>query len=154
MRYWLVVVSKDHALKGINGGFMQACHGKAAPLRRMKPSDYLICYCHKTTFNENIKCQKLVGIGKVTSGTVYQFQISETFHPYRIDINFIQPTPETDIHPLISQLSFIKDKTHWGYQFRFGHLEISETDFDLIVYHMSPEILVQINAERNNSRLL
>jgi hypothetical protein len=33
-------------------------------------------------------------------------------------------------------LSFIKDKSKWGYAFRFGHLEISRADFELIATDM------------------
>jgi hypothetical protein len=29
-------------------------------------------------------------------------------------------------------LSFIKDKTHWGFMFRFGMFQIPEEDFELI----------------------
>jgi len=34
MRYWIVVVSKDHIARGVAGGFMQANHGKEGPLKR------------------------------------------------------------------------------------------------------------------------
>lgn len=139
MRYWIVVLSKDHALKGISGGFMQACHGKSAPLKRMKAGDYLICYCHKLTLEGNTPYQSFVGIGKIISGNVYQYPMTPTFNPFRIDVEFIKPTLETPIRPLIQKLEFIKDKQHWGYQFRYGHLEISKHDFDLIVNQMSPE---------------
>lgn len=37
-----------------------------------------------------------------------------------------------EIRPLIERLSFIQDKTHWGYAFRYGHLEIPRADFELI----------------------
>ncbi len=153
MRYWIVVLSKDHALRGISGGFIQACHGKAVPLKRMKAGDYLLCYCHKETFEGNTGYQKFLGLGQITSGNVYQYQMSEEFHPFRIDVNFILPVPETSIHPLIQHLSFIKDKIHWGYQFRYGHLEINEADFDLIVKNFSSNLSQQITHERALNRL-
>jgi len=34
--------------------------------------------------------------------------------------------------PLIDGFSFIKDKTHWGYMFRFGLFQIPKSDFELI----------------------
>ena len=39
MKYWIIVASKDHLQRGLNGGFIQANHGKAAPLKRMQPGD-------------------------------------------------------------------------------------------------------------------
>ena len=153
MRYWIVVLSRDHALRGVNGGFIQACHGKAAPLKRMKAGDYLLCYCHKETFEGNTRYQKFLGLGQITSGDVYQYRMNEEFQPFRIDVTFVLPVTETDIHPLIQRLSFIKDKIHWGYQFRYGHLEINESDFDLIVKSMSPNLLQQITEKRVLNRL-
>ncbi|MDQ7862723.1 hypothetical protein RCO48_21920 [Peribacillus frigoritolerans] len=33
-RYWIGVASRDHVMKGIDGGFAQLCHGKEAPLKK------------------------------------------------------------------------------------------------------------------------
>ena len=41
-RYWVAVVSANHVAVGVAEGFCQACHGKAAPLKRMKQGDYLL----------------------------------------------------------------------------------------------------------------
>lgn len=38
-RYWIGVVSKNHVLRGVEGGFAQVGHGKGAPLRRMAPGE-------------------------------------------------------------------------------------------------------------------
>jgi len=46
---------------------------------------------------------------------------------------------ETPIGPLIDSLSFIKDKTRWGYTFRFGLFEIPRRDFELIKRAMVTE---------------
>ena len=35
-RFWIGVVSKEHVPRGVEGGFCQVCHGKKAPLNRMK----------------------------------------------------------------------------------------------------------------------
>ena len=61
------------------------------------------------------------------------------FIPYRRDIRF-NAAKDVAIRPLIERLSFIKDKTHWGYAFRFGHLEIPRGDFELIAQTMMPDI--------------
>src|ERR1700722_10442481 len=50
MRYWIVVASKDHIARGVAGGFVQANHGKAGPLKRMHVNDGVICYSSKQTY--------------------------------------------------------------------------------------------------------
>jgi len=40
------------------------------------------------------------------------------------------------IQPLIAELTFIQDKKHWGYVFRYGCFEIPKHDFDLIASRM------------------
>ena len=83
MKCWVSVVSKEHALRGIAGGFMQACHGKAAPLKRMQPGDYFMFYCPAMTMGGSEKVQKFLGFGKVKDRDVYQFEMSPDFHPFR-----------------------------------------------------------------------
>ena len=51
IKYWVATVSKEHTLRGVAGGFMQVCHGKQAPLKRMKKGDYLIVYSSKITID-------------------------------------------------------------------------------------------------------
>jgi hypothetical protein len=46
------------------------------------------------------------------------------------------PAQDISILPLINDLTFITDKTHWGAPFRFGTLKIHEQDFQLIASKM------------------
>ncbi|MBY0464817.1 MAG: EVE domain-containing protein, partial [Burkholderiales bacterium] len=46
-RNWIAVASADHARRGrdeMTPGFMQVCHGKCAPLKRMRPGDRVAYY--------------------------------------------------------------------------------------------------------------
>ena len=61
--------------------------------------------------------------------------MSPDFMPYRRDIRYLE-AKNAPIRPLLDGLSFIKDKSKWGYAFRFGHLEISRADFELIATDM------------------
>ena len=56
-RFWIGVVSKEHVLRGVEGGFCQLCHGKKAPLNRMKKGDYLLYYSPKYQMNDQEKLQ-------------------------------------------------------------------------------------------------
>lgn len=51
-RYWIGVVSASHVSRGVQGGFAQLCHGKSAPLQRMRPGDWLIYYSPRTDMKE------------------------------------------------------------------------------------------------------
>lgn len=130
-KYWISVASKDHVKTGIAAGIAQACHGKSAPLKRMKKGDFLIFYSGKQTLNKPDKCQEFTALGKVTNDEVYQFQVTEDFCPSRRNIEFSQ-CRDTSILPLINDLEFIQNKKSWGYPFRFGFFEINKHDFDLI----------------------
>ncbi len=130
-KYWIIVASKEHVKSGVHGGFAQACHGKATPLKKMKKGDYVIYYSSKTYFNKNEKCQEFTAIGKVKNDIVYAFQMSPEFCPFRIDIEFFK-AKDISILPLINDLDFIQNKQKWGYPFRWGTLQINEHDFKLI----------------------
>lgn len=134
-RYWIGVASRDHVMKGIDGGFAQLCHGKEAPLKKMNTGDWIIYYSSKVSFKEGTPHQKFTALGKVIDDDVFQFDMGNDFIPFRRNIDFISCT-ETSIHPFIPHLSFIKNEKRWGYPFRFGHFEISEKDFKLIAEKM------------------
>lgn len=129
--YWIVVASKEHVKNGIKGGFAQACHGKATPLKKMKKGDYVIYYSSKLFFNRKDKCQEFTAIGKVKNTAIYQVEMSPNFYPFRIDIDFFK-AQDISILPLIQKLEFIPNKQKWGYPFRWGILQINEHDFKLI----------------------
>ncbi len=130
-RYWIAVVSRDHVLKGVAGGFAQAGHGKSAPLKKMKKGDWLIYYSPKISLNGDEKCQCFTAIGTVKDERIYEVEMYKDFIPNRRDIDY-KKSKEISILPLIEKLTFIQDKKHWGYRFRFGILEISENDFKII----------------------
>jgi predicted RNA-binding protein len=130
-RYWVGVASRNHVLKGIAGGFAQLCHGKQQPLKRMAKGDWIIYYSPQEIYGEKSTCQRFTAIGEVINNSVYQFEMSPDFTPFRRDVRFVS-AQEICIRPLLDKLSFIKNKTSWGYAFRFGHLQIPETDFKLV----------------------
>ena len=131
IKYWIIAASKDHVKNGITEGIAQACHGKAAPLKRMQKGDFVIYYSGKQFFEKPDRCQEFTAIGKLTGDDVYRFQMTPDFCPSRRNIEFYESN-DISILPLINRLDFIKNKKSWGYPFRFGFLEINQYDFDLI----------------------
>lgn len=137
-RYWVIVASKDHVKSGVAGGFAQACHGKAAPLKRMRRGDFILCYSGKQVMGKAEASQEFTAIGKVMDDAPYEFPVSEDFCPSRRNIEFL-PGRDVSILPLIDRLDFIPNKKSWGYPFRFGFFEIGQRDFDLISLQMLQE---------------
>ncbi|WP_461094963.1 EVE domain-containing protein [Spirosoma gilvum] len=128
---WIVVASKDHVMRGVSGGFMQANHGKKAPLQRTKPGDWVIFYSPKQVLEQEEKCQSFTAIGQITDGAIYQVTLTDDFAPFRRNVRFYD-CQEALILPLINDLNFIQNKKSWGYPFRVGFFEIGQQDFDLI----------------------
>lgn len=142
MQTWIIVASKDHLQRGIAGGFIQANHGKAAPLKRMHAGDWALFYSPKLEYDKPQKLQCFTAICKLVDENIYQHDMGEGFVPFRRRVTFL-PAHEVSILPLINDLTFIKDKNHWGAPFRFGTLQIPEQDFRLIAEKMisDPDLL-------------
>jgi len=133
--FWIGVVSREHVHIGVKGGFIQLNHGKSAPLQRLKGGDRVAIYSPRTSYPDGEVLQAFTAIGRVTSGEVYQVEMSPDFIPYRIDVQF-EKCSEAPIKPLIESLSFIRNKAQWGGAFRFGYLKIPAEDFAIIARAM------------------
>ena len=133
--YWIGVVSKAHVQIGVRGGFIQLNHGKKAAVQRLKAGDMLAMYSPRTDYPDGAALQAFTAIGTVVSGEVYQVEMTPEFKPFRVDVRF-HDCHDAPIKPLIEDLSFIKDKVHWGAAFRFGYLRVPEADFSRIARAM------------------
>lgn len=138
-KYWIGVASREHVMRGVEGGYAMLSHGKRAPLEKMEAGDYLIYYSPRERSEDKEPLQKFAAIGKIKEGETYQVKMCDDFEPFRKDVHFLK-CEEAEIRPLIEELDFIKDKKSWGYAFRFGHIEISDKDFLLIARAMEADI--------------
>lgn len=141
-RNWIAVASAEHARRGcesLQGGFMQVCHGKAAPLRRMSPGDRVAYYAPTLTMGGKDTCQRFVSLGIVQDEEPYGVDMGGGFVPFRRDVAYL-PAQEASILPLIEQFDFVENLQRWGYKFRFGLFEIGEHDMRLIAAAMRAEL--------------
>ena len=135
---WIAVACAEHARRGCaepQRGFMQVCHGKCAPLRRVKPGDRVAYYAPTNTMGEKDRLQSFVSIGVVQPGVPYAFNMGGGFVPYRRDVVYV-PAQDAPIAPLLDQFEFVDDRARWGYKFRFGLFEVSDVDIRLIASAM------------------
>ncbi|ETA69046.1 MAG: hypothetical protein PWQ51_783 [Methanolobus sp.] len=134
--YWLIVASRDHVFAGIQEGFTQASHGRRNPLEKMNVGDWIAYYSPKRIYGDTKPYQKFVAIAKVTGEKVFQVKLSDTFKPYRREVQYLHEVHEIDIKPLLPQLDFIKNKSRWGLFLRNGFRSVSRDDFLLICSEM------------------
>ncbi|RUM26724.1 EVE domain-containing protein [Rhizobium vallis] len=132
---WIAVASAEHVRIGRRAGFMQVCHGKAAPLRRIRPGDRVIYYSPTVTFGGKDRLQAFTAIGVARDRSPYQVEMETGFKPWRREVDW-QPAEETPIRPLLERLSFTQSGTNWGYQLRFGLFGIDDRDADVIAETM------------------
>lgn len=135
MNHWINTVSKEHVVRGVQGGFTQADHGKAGGLRRLAKDDWIVFYSPKTTLLSGEPLQAFTALGRIMDDEPFQVQMTPTFHPWRRKVEFF-PCQETSIRPLIPELEFIVNKAKWGFHFRRGLFQISEQDFQRIATAM------------------
>jgi hypothetical protein len=141
VRYWMIVVSRDHCKRGEEQGFAQACHGRKGWLSKPSPGDGVVFYSSKRYFEQKDgpkvkgnELQKFTGIGEFTDGDLL---VVNDFH--RRPVKFVQNPIEVEIKPILEKLSFVKDKQKWGIEVRNGMREIPKIDFEYIQRLMVPK---------------
>jgi EVE domain len=132
---WIAVAAAEHVQRGRADGFMQICHGKAPPLRRVDPHDRVVYYSPTIEFRGSDRCQAFTALGIVCDRAPYQPAVDGNFCPYRRDVLWLE-TRNAPIRPLLDTLEFSVGRRNWAYQFRFGMFRISEHDMRTIATAM------------------
>jgi hypothetical protein len=132
---WIAVASAEHVRIGRSQGFMQVCHGKAAPLRRLSPGDRVAYYSPTASFGGKDRLQAFTAIGVVAPGVPYQADSGGDLRAFRRDVRWSEAT-ETPVRSLLGCLSFARDNPNWGYQLRFGLFQIEDEDMRTIASAM------------------
>jgi EVE domain len=133
MTAWLGVVSRAHVRRSVAGGFAQLCHGKAQPLRRMRPGDWLVYYS-PTTEMGGAALRAFTAIGRVEGAQVYPYDMGGGFVPYRRDVRYVD-VEEVALDMIKSKLEFCA-RPNWGMALRRGHLPLEAADFATIAAAM------------------
>jgi predicted RNA-binding protein len=131
VKYWIIVASKDHVMRGIPYGIAQAGHGKRSGIARMHKGDKVVYYSPKVSFDGDEALHAFTAIGEIADEEVFAVEESPDFKPFRRKVHYSK-TGDVGIVPLIPDLTFIRNKRSWGFAFRAGLLEIGKEDFDRI----------------------
>lgn len=135
MKYWIAVASAEHVEQGKLEGFMQVCHGKAGPLKRIKAKDKVVYYSSVKTFRGKDKVQAFTAIGEALNDRIFDHDMRNGFVPFRRDMAWY-PAQYAPIRPLLDYLAFSRGKKNWAYPMRFGLFEICQEDYQTIAHAM------------------
>jgi hypothetical protein len=143
-RNWLAVASADHVAIGRSKGFMQACHGKVSPLRRLQPGDRIVYYSPNRRYSpshasrDKDRLQSFTALGTVRESAPYRADQDcgshELFAPWRRDVSW-HDAQEVPLAWLRDRLAFTREP-NWGYRLRQGLVEISDADLAVIAEAM------------------
>lgn len=130
MKHWIAVISRDHAMIGAQSGFLQVCHGKAAPLRKTSAGDEVFIYCPRTGMSAGKVLRRVEYRCVIESDTVYQVEQVAGFKPFRKDARFdagFQGIPIGDVRGME-----LTANPHWGMLARRGFFELGAHDATLL----------------------
>jgi len=134
-RHWIAVASAEHVANGVTLGIMQVCHGQGGPLRRTRPGDTVIYYSPTGTYRGSDRLQQFIAFGIVRRTEPYQVRMSDDFHPFRRDVDYLPARPAS-ILPLLDTLDLARGNRNLGWKFRLGLVEISDGDCACIAHAM------------------
>ena len=149
-RYWIGVASRDHVRKGVASGFCQLGHGKAAPVKRLAPSDWIAYYSPRTALEGGEPVQAFTAIGRIKPGEAYEADMGDGFRPIRRDVDYLAAS-EAPIRPLLDRLSFTRGSPSWGHAFRRGSFPVSADDFRVIADAMGVGATFTATADRQTT---
>jgi hypothetical protein len=140
-RYWMGVVHRDHALRGVSQGIAQTNHGAKFGVARMAPGDGFVYYSPKDVYPDGHSLRAFTAIGTVAPGEVWQAEQGD-FRPWRRKVDWDGSAEAAPITPLLDVLDLTRGIRNWGLQLQKGHLELSEHDFGIIASQMGAESLL------------
>ncbi len=131
-RHWLNVVSRDHVLRGVELGIVQAAHGKRTAAERMRPGDGLVYYSPRTGIREGAWVKAFTALGTIGDRPAWQAEDQGgCFRPWRREVTYRPGAREVSIDALRADLE-LTSVPNWGMVLRRGLVELSAHDFALI----------------------
>lgn len=132
---WIAVASADHVQRGRAEGFMQVCHGKPAPLRRLRPGDRVAYYSPTRTMGGGEPVRAFTALGTVEDSEPFVFDMGGGFVPWRRRVDW-RAASAAAITPLLPLMAWTTGKRNWAYPLRFGLFAISTEDMRCIAQAM------------------
>jgi len=120
-RHWVIVASRDHARRGVKGGFVMANHGKRSPLARMSPGDGVLIYSPTTTYPRGEPLRAVTIVGEVTGDEPEPSDVITGGFRRAASLREIEPLPLAEIREHLP-----------ASRIRFGFFELGTADAEAI----------------------
>src|SRR3954452_9229044 len=120
-RPWVIVASRDHARRGVHGGFVMANHGKRPPLARMSAGDGVLIYSPRSTYPHGEPLRAITIVGEVTGDEPEPSEAITDGFRRAASLREIEPPPLEEIREHLP-----------ASRIRFGFFELDATDADAI----------------------
>jgi hypothetical protein len=135
-RCWIAVVPKVGVERCLAGGFAMFAHGRHDAVKRTSGGEWLVYYSPRTLLKGGEEIRAFTAIGKFTEREPYEAEMTPGRVGWRRDCAFEKGAHEADVYPLLDELSFIRDRTHWGLFFHRSLFSVSRDDFARIAAAM------------------
>ena len=123
----MIVVSREHARRGVEGGFVMANHGKKAPLSRMARGDRILVYSPRDSFPDGEPLKAFTFVGEVTGEAPEPSEVIPGGWRLAATLREVEPVP----------LAQVKDRVPAS-RIRFGAFELPDEDAEAVVALMRP----------------
>jgi hypothetical protein len=121
-KHWVIVVSREHARRGVQGGFIMANHGKRAPLQRMRPGDTILVYSPRDAFPDGEPLKAVTFVGEVTGEAPEPSEVIPGGWRLAATRREIEPIPLADVKQHVP-----------ASRIRFGCYELPATDAEAVL---------------------
>jgi hypothetical protein len=138
-RYWIAVIPKSRVELAIAGGFAMFAHGRHDAVKRTSPGEWLAYYSPRTLLAAGDEVRAFTAIGRFTKREPYEAEMGAGRVGWRRDIAWERQAREAGVYPLLDELSFIRDRAHWGLFFHRSLFSVPREDFALIAAAMGLE---------------
>ncbi|EJF81414.1 Uncharacterised protein [Candidatus Bartonella washoeensis] len=82
MKHWAAVILRAYARLAAEFGFLQVCHGKAAPLRQTSKGDEVFIYCPRNEMGTGQNLQTIEFQCVFTGNHIYQVEQAPHFYHF------------------------------------------------------------------------
>jgi hypothetical protein len=134
-QHWIAVVAQDRAARAVAGGYAELNQGRAGILELVRRGDGFVVYSPRTAEPRGEPVQAFTALGYVRDGALYRAELPDGSMAFRVAVDYV-PAHPAPVKPLLDQLTFIRNRQHWGAAFRFGALRIGAVDFACIASAM------------------
>lgn len=130
-RYWIGVIHKQMAEAARQGGFCAFSHGKESAVAKLSVGDHFVLYAPRETL-DGAPVQAFVALGQVADGPIAEKPfMGGQYKGFMRPATYLDVT-EVPVRPMLGDLGFVTNPTHWGMAFRRSLFQITPEDFTTI----------------------